>query len=270
MAMLEPATTRTLVGITGPPGCGKTHLARHLHTELVTANGPDAARIVAMDGFHLRNEELEPTRAAAPQGRAGHVRRRGFVRAARRLRDGTARSSVPAFSRAARRTRQRARSPSRPTSPVVLVEGNYLLLDEGPWAEVASRCSISPCTSRRPPTCGGPGCWPARSARHGSPAAAQRWIETVDDPNAAIVEQTKARADHVWSCRASCPDRRCGDDPPWNNGRMRTSAAGCLAGLVLAAIAVAGCAADAGDDGPLLRAGGRQPGGDPRPPDDGR
>ena len=38
----------------------------------------------------------------------------------------------------------------------------------------------------------------ARQVRsHGSPAAAQRWIETVDDPNAAIVEQTKARADHV-------------------------------------------------------------------------
>src|SRR3712207_6989060 len=44
---------RVLLGITGPPGGGKSTLARLVATEL-----GDAARIVGMDGFHLAQAEL--------------------------------------------------------------------------------------------------------------------------------------------------------------------------------------------------------------------
>ena len=111
------------------------------------------------------------------------------------LRDGRAAVPVPAF----------ARELDEPVAdafvidsdvPVVLVEGNYLLLDEGLWAEVASRLDLTvyvdaPADVRHTRLL-------ARQIRsHGSPSAAQRWIETVDEPNAAIVERTKERADHV-------------------------------------------------------------------------
>ncbi len=183
-ALLDSVTSRTLVGITGPPGAGKTHVARFLRHP-----------VVAMDGFHLRNEELRRLERRQRKGAPDTFDAAEFVRLLDRLRDGTRAVSVPAFSRELDEPVPDALV-IEPDAAVVLVEGNYLLLDEGPWAEVAGRLDLSvyveaPTEVRRARLL-------ARQIRsHGSPAAAQRWIETVDDLNAAIVEQTKAHADHL-------------------------------------------------------------------------
>jgi energy-coupling factor transporter ATP-binding protein EcfA2 len=52
---LAQAGARRLLGIAGAPGGGKSTLA----DALVEALGPDTARLVGMDGFHLAQSELE-------------------------------------------------------------------------------------------------------------------------------------------------------------------------------------------------------------------
>lgn len=122
---------RTIVGVVGEPGAGKSTLV----AELVEALGPDAAP-APMDGFHLSNKVLDDLglreRKGAPETFDAH----GFVHLLARLRD--QREDVvhaPEFLREHDESIAARIAITRDT-PVVLVEGNYLLLDEHPWLEV--------------------------------------------------------------------------------------------------------------------------------------
>ena len=55
--------TRTLEGIIGPPGAGKSTLSLRLQ-----ALYPEASQIVPMDGYHLANAELARLGRAARKG----------------------------------------------------------------------------------------------------------------------------------------------------------------------------------------------------------
>ncbi len=78
----------------------------------------------------------------------------------------------------------------------VVVEGNYLLLDEVPWSMVAPLLDVSmyvdaPSDVRRDRLL------VRQERRFGTPEAARRWVDEVDGPNARLVEATRSRADHV-------------------------------------------------------------------------
>lgn len=120
---------RILVALAGPPGSGKSTLAGRLAERL----GPSAA-VLPMDGFHLENDRLQQMgllhRKGAPETFDGD----GFVALLDRLRSGES-VPYPAFDRVADRTVPGAGRIDRAVR-IVLVEGNYLLLNHPPWSEL--------------------------------------------------------------------------------------------------------------------------------------
>ena len=130
IAALSRTRGRLLVALAGPPGSGKTTLADGL-----AARFGDVAVVLSMDGFHLENDALEKLgllhRKGAPETFDVH----GFIDLLTRVRRGEA-TSYPTFDR-----RADATCPDAGFIPananVVLVEGNYLLLNAAPWSELA-------------------------------------------------------------------------------------------------------------------------------------
>ena len=122
---------RFIVGIAGPPASGKSTLAERLRTLL-----GEAAALVPMDGFHLDNAVLSARQLLARKGAPETFDFDGFEATLRRLRAPGADVVVPLFDRVA--DLARAGAGIVPASArFVIVEGNYLLLDEEPWTRLA-------------------------------------------------------------------------------------------------------------------------------------
>jgi pantothenate kinase len=123
---------RRLLGITGAPGAGKSTVA----SALVDALGPDAV-LVPMDGFHLAQAELVRLGRADRKGAPDTFDAAGFVALLRRL-SAAAEPVVygPEFRREIEEPVAGAIAVPREV-PLVVVEGNYLLVSEPPWCEVA-------------------------------------------------------------------------------------------------------------------------------------
>lgn len=186
---LLAAGGRRLLGLAGAPGAGKSTLAQAL-LELLG----DAAQVVPMDGFHLANAELARLGRAARKGAPDTFDAAGYVALLRRLRAQRADEIVyaPEFRREIDEPIAGAIA-VRPDTRVVITEGNYLLLDEGPWAEVDGLLDdcwyvdLDDALRRRRLT--------ERHLRFGRDlAAACAWVEQTDEPNARRIAGTRQRA----------------------------------------------------------------------------
>ncbi|HCL67395.1 MAG TPA: nucleoside/nucleotide kinase family protein [Rhizobium sp.] len=130
---------RFLVAIAGPPGSGKSTLAELL-AEILTARG-ELSVVLPMDGFHMDNTVLAEKGLLARKGAPETFDVRGFVDILRAVRSG-GEVLVPVFDRSREIAIAAARSIA-PRHRIVLIEGNYLLLDEEPWTSLEGLFDLS-------------------------------------------------------------------------------------------------------------------------------
>ncbi|MBI9114082.1 nucleoside/nucleotide kinase family protein [Sanguibacter sp. YZGR15] len=185
---------RALVGLAGAPGAGKSTLAGEV---LVALEGLGVrAALVPMDGFHLAGRELVRLGRADRKGAPDTFDADGFVALLGRLRaPGQRTVYAPEFRREVEEPVAGA-VPVGPDVEVVVTEGNYLLLDHGPWAGVRALLDET---------------WflevddalrverlVARHVAHGRPRdEARAWVARSDEANARVVAGTRGRADLV-------------------------------------------------------------------------
>jgi pantothenate kinase len=123
---------RFVVAIAGPPGAGKSTLSTRLH-ELLPEG---AAEIVPMDGFHYDDVVLERRGLSARKGAPETFDFAGFETLLKRIRAAEPDIAIPVFDRSMELSRAAASIIAADTK-FILVEGNYLLLDEEPWSRLA-------------------------------------------------------------------------------------------------------------------------------------
>ena len=181
--------TRAILGICGSPGAGKSTLAAAIAEALT-----ESAVLVPMDGFHLANADLERLGRRNRKGAPDTFDAEGFVELLRRL--GQPVDDVvyaPIFDRQIEASIADAIAIDRRV-PLVITEGNYLLLDEGPWASIGDLLDE---------------CWYIEGneeerlrrliARHvefgKSPAEADEWVHRSDEANARLIDASRDRAD---------------------------------------------------------------------------
>ncbi|AZV18586.1 MULTISPECIES: nucleoside triphosphate hydrolase [unclassified Mesorhizobium] len=123
---------RFIVAIAGPPGSGKSTLSARLH-ELLPEG---ASEVVPMDGFHYDDAVLERRGLRARKGAPETFDFAGFEALLKRIRAGEPDIAIPVFDRSMELSRAAASIVATQTK-FILVEGNYLLLDEEPWSRLA-------------------------------------------------------------------------------------------------------------------------------------
>ena len=183
----EKSGGRFITALAGPPGAGKSTLAE----AVVLALGP-GARVVPMDGFHYDDAVLNARGMRARKGAPETFDAIGFLHLMRRLRDEDE-VAIPVFDRSLELSRAAADIVG-PQDRLLVVEGNYLLLDEAPWTGLApffdltAFIDVSEAELDRRLL--------ARWAHFGkTPEQARAWIDGNDMPNIRRVIQGSRAAD---------------------------------------------------------------------------
>lgn len=122
---------RFIVAIAGPPGSGKSTLSTALHDLLPEGT----AAVVPMDGFHFDDIVLEKRGLKPRKGAPETFDFAGFKALLKRLRAAEPDVAIPVFDRSIELSRAGAAIVGADVK-FVLVEGNYLLLDEAPWQQL--------------------------------------------------------------------------------------------------------------------------------------
>ena len=130
-----PRDRRSIVAIAGAPGSGKSTVAEKLVTRL-NAAAPGTAALLPMDGYHFDDTLLDALGRGKRKGAPDTFDVDGLRALLQRLRvNEDEEVIVPVFDRSIEIARAGARPIPRAV-PVIVVEGNYLLLATPPWSRL--------------------------------------------------------------------------------------------------------------------------------------
>ena len=188
---------RRVLGLVGAPGAGKSTLAHAMAMQW-----PHAIQVVPMDGFHLANIELERLGRKQRKGAPDTFDAFGFIALLKRVR--TQNSDEIVYAPSYERTLEESVAGAiavQPSTPLIVVEGNYLLLSDSPWnqvqalldetwfVDVPQELRVDRLTQRHQQF--------GRSAQD-----AADWVQHTDEPNARRIEAERAKADVVFRWEA--------------------------------------------------------------------
>jgi len=177
---------RAILGVAGPPGGGKSTLAA-----LVAERLGAAAVLVPMDGFHLAQPELVRQGIRDVMGAPHTFDAAGYVALLERLRSADGVVYAPEFRRSIEEPIAGAIAVP-PEVPLVVTEGNYLLLWDGvkPLLDEAWYVEMEEALRLR---------WLIdRHVEFGkTPEEAEAWVMRSDQRNAEVVASTRDRADVI-------------------------------------------------------------------------
>lgn len=131
---LKTKQKRCVVAIAGPPGSGKSTLAEQFNV-LLNSKGMTSC-VMPMDGFHLDNTILNERGQRIRKGAQHTFDAHGFVDTVARIHANAHTVYVPVFDR----DRDIAIAGVQEINSkhgIVLIEGNYLLLQDEPWAKLS-------------------------------------------------------------------------------------------------------------------------------------
>lgn len=184
------------IGLAGAPGSGKSTLANALQSEL-----DELLTVIPMDGYHFYRHELDampdPAYAHARRGAPFTFNAQRFVNDLLEARN-SGQGSFPGFDHGIGDPVEDAVLLCKGRSSVVLVEGNYLLLDDEPWCRLRTDVfdetwfldvPVEVCKQR---------VFERHMATGRSEKEASTRVNNNDGPNAEIVSQiSKKNADRI-------------------------------------------------------------------------
>jgi pantothenate kinase len=188
---------RSILGITGGPGVGKSTMATRLVAAL-NAHEHGRAAYVPMDGFHLKHSRLEAAGTVADKGMPHTFDPVAFERFLVALKAAHEPVHGPGYSRKIEDVEEDAFT-VEPETRLLVVEGNYLLLASSPWWRLKPLLELSvfldvprELVERR---------LMKRHAEEGlfTEERNREHIARVDLPNYDLVSRSKSRADVVIS-----------------------------------------------------------------------
>lgn len=192
LSITQNHNERTIIGVVGKPGAGKSTLSSYLLTKLQK----ETTVLVPMDGYHLSNAQLASLGRSDRKGAPDTFDSHGYADLLKRIKTNM-RDEIyfPIFHREIEESIA-AEGVVHPHTSLILTEGNYLLLESDGWSQVAETLTES---------------WfvdvdndmrmarlVARHIKYGkSPQAAHAWGHGTDQRNAKLVESTRDKADVI-------------------------------------------------------------------------
>ena len=133
--MKSRVNKRIIVAIAGAPGSGKSTLAEQLKSTIQAQTTRFTSQIVAMDGFHLDNKLLQDRGLLEVKGAPNTFDIDEFKTLLQSIKEHRKPLLAPIFDRENEQVIANA-NPIDLTTQIVIVEGNYLLLKSGTWADL--------------------------------------------------------------------------------------------------------------------------------------
>jgi pantothenate kinase len=187
---------RYFLGITGCPAAGKSMLAKNLTDEINFRTGDDLAAVVPMDGFHLPNNALKERGLTKVKGMPETFDADSFVELINQLHEFPDRSIMcPAYDRKIHDPVKNSIT-IQPGNRLIIVEGNYLLLNRSPWNIIRTKMNEvwyidTPLNTVKERL------FDRHIAGGSSRKEAERKVESVDLPNAELIRKTLLFADKM-------------------------------------------------------------------------